>query len=166
MCSFFHLIPLPRHFQFLRFHHTFADIIETAWYRCLFSFLYLNFHLVQGMNQCPRMKHSEIYPAGLQFEAFSFILPLEFGTFVWTSIIFNSGIFTFSKSKHVLLKIGRLQLPYGRRDNQTFFFNLKIEADDFSLKMSGDRKLAIYNALLTLPCFVRTNWTSSSSHWK
>jgi hypothetical protein len=26
--------------------------------------------------------------------------------------------------------------------------------------------LAIYNALLTLPCFVRTNWTSSSSHWK
>jgi hypothetical protein len=86
------------------------------------------------MNQCPRMKHSEIYPAGLQFEAFSFILPLEFGTFVWTSIIFNSGIFTFSKSKHVLLKIGRLQLPYGRRDNQTFFFNPKIEADDFSLK--------------------------------
>ena len=66
----------------------------------LFVFLlYLNFHLVQGMNQCPRMKHSEIYPAGLQFEAFSFILPLEFGTFVWTSIIFNSGIFTFSKSK-------------------------------------------------------------------
>jgi hypothetical protein len=26
--------------------------------------------------------------------------------------------------------------------------------------------LAIYNALLTLPCFVRTNWISSSSHWK
>jgi len=51
------------------------------------------------MNQCPRMKHSEIYPAGLHFEAFSFILPLEFGTFIWTSIIFNSGIFTFSKSK-------------------------------------------------------------------
>jgi hypothetical protein len=86
---------------------------------------------------------------GLELRFLIFILPFEFGTFVWTSIIFNSGIFTFSKSKHVLLKIGRLQLPYGRRDNQTFFFNLKIEADDFSLKMSGDRKLAIYNALLT-----------------
>jgi hypothetical protein len=89
---------------------------------------------VQGMNQCPRMKHSEIYPAGLQFEAFSFILPLEFGTFVWTSIIFNSGIFTFSKSKHVLLKIGRLQLPYGRRDNQTFFLILRLKQMIFHWK--------------------------------
>jgi len=33
-------------------------------------------------------------------------------------------------------------------------FNFKIEADDFSLKRGGEKKLTIYNALLTLPLFV------------
>ena len=98
MYSTFHLIPLLRDFQFLCFHHSFADMIETGWYHCLFSFLYSNFHFVQGRNQYPRMKHSEIYPASV-WGACSFVLPLEFGTFAWTSRILNSDISTFYKSK-------------------------------------------------------------------
>ena len=98
----------------------------------------------------------------LVWYTFSFVLPLEFGTFVWTSRILNSCISTFSKSKSFSSKniwdySCRICVKMIRHFVFLFFLFYDCSKQTiFHWKgvVKGIRKLTIYNALLTLPLFV------------